>query len=265
MNWSLKAKEKGKLRSDPQHPPHGRVESSLFPHRSQHGECLHVPSRGRGRSGSPPGPSRAHHQPSLLILPACCYPGLPGRWARPLPAPTRPLLSGAGPSSCHTSFLAECGLPGPTEPASHLPASTVQHHGLRGESVGVHGLPALRHAESHDHPPQPRCASAAPAAALPLGAAAPVSAGELSQGCCREEWTVRARRTQAYTPMAAQPHIYLQAQLHRWWGTPGVSPTPGQEEGGEHAKLGGGLHEARAQPRLGLMGYTRRQGQAGVC
>lgn len=146
MNWSLKAKEKGKLRSDPQHPPHGRVESSLFPHRSQHGECLHVPSRGRGRSGSPPGPSRAHHQPSLLILPACCYPGLPGRWARPLPAPTRPLLSGAGPSSCHTSFLAECGLPGPTEPASHLPASTVQHHGLRGESVGVHGLPALRHA-----------------------------------------------------------------------------------------------------------------------
>lgn len=120
-------------------------------------------------------------------------------------------------------------------------------------------------AESHDHPPQPRCASAAPAAALPLGAAAPVSAGELSQGCCREEWTVRARRTQAYTPMAAQPHIYLQAQLHRWWGTPGVSPIPGQEEGGEHAKLGAGLHEARAQPRLGLMGYTRRQGQAGVC
>jgi growth factor-regulated tyrosine kinase substrate len=37
----------------------------------------------------------------------------------------------------------ECDLPVPTESPSHLPATTVWYHGLYGESVSVHGLPAL--------------------------------------------------------------------------------------------------------------------------
>lgn len=63
----------------------------LFLHRSQHGECLHVPGRDHWRAGGPSGPSGAHRQPSLLILPAHSYAGLSGRRARLLPCPDRPV------------------------------------------------------------------------------------------------------------------------------------------------------------------------------
>lgn len=59
---------------------------------------------------------------------------LPGPAPAPAPSPTAPLPS------------AERGLPGPAEPPDHLSASAVQHHGLHGEPVGLHGLPALQHA-----------------------------------------------------------------------------------------------------------------------
>nr|XP_028691491.1 hepatocyte growth factor-regulated tyrosine kinase substrate isoform X1 [Macaca mulatta] len=88
---------------------------------------------------------------------------LPGPAPAPAPSPTAPLPS------------AERGLPGPAEPPDHLSASAVQHHGLHGEPVGLHGLPALQHAESHDHPPEPGRVSATPAA-LHRGAAAHVPA-----------------------------------------------------------------------------------------
>ena len=62
------------------------------------------------------------------------------------PSPTRPLGHlGSAFSHCLLPST-ERGFPGPTEPPGHLPASTVQHHGLHGEPVSVHGLPALRHA-----------------------------------------------------------------------------------------------------------------------
>nr|KAF6415868.1 hepatocyte growth factor-regulated tyrosine kinase substrate [Molossus molossus] len=115
--------------------------------RPQHGEHLHVPRRGCWCSGSPSGPCRTQHQPSLLLLPAHPHAG-----------------------------LSECGLPGATEPPGHVPAPAVRQHGLYGEPGSVHGLPALQHAESHDHPPQPGCTSATPSAALHLGAAAHVPA-----------------------------------------------------------------------------------------
>lgn len=48
--------------------------------------------------------------------------------------------------SHHTLPSTERGLPGPAEPSGHLPAPAVRRHGLHGEPVGVHGLPALQHA-----------------------------------------------------------------------------------------------------------------------
>ncbi|KAF6298686.1 hepatocyte growth factor-regulated tyrosine kinase substrate [Rhinolophus ferrumequinum] len=77
--------------------------------------------------------------------------------------------------ACGQIFCGKCSSRYSTIP-NHLPASAVQHHGLHGEPGGVHGLPALWRAESHDHPPQPGRASAAPTAALHVGAAAPVPA-----------------------------------------------------------------------------------------
>nr|KAF6295806.1 hepatocyte growth factor-regulated tyrosine kinase substrate [Myotis myotis] len=125
------------------HEPAGRGHRQPLPQcargrsRSQRGEHLHVPSRGPWRTDSPPGPSRTRRQPSLLLLPAHPHPGL---------------SDGA------------------------LPAPAAHRRGLHGEPGGVHGLPALQHAESHDCPPQPGRISAAPAAALHLGAAAHVPA-----------------------------------------------------------------------------------------
>uniref|UniRef100_A0A8C2S4F6 Hepatocyte growth factor-regulated tyrosine kinase substrate n=1 Tax=Capra hircus TaxID=9925 RepID=A0A8C2S4F6_CAPHI len=91
---------------------------------------------------------------------------------------SQPAPAASGPYPSMPAAAAECGLPGPTEPPSHLPAPTVWYDGLHGEPVSVHGLPALQHAESDADPPRPRRASAAPTATLYLRAAARVPAGE---------------------------------------------------------------------------------------
>ncbi|XP_025135485.1 hepatocyte growth factor-regulated tyrosine kinase substrate isoform X3 [Bubalus bubalis] len=56
---------------------------------------------------------------------------------------SQPAPAASGPYPSMPAAAADRGLPGPTEPPSHLPAPAVWYDGLHGEPVSVHGLPAL--------------------------------------------------------------------------------------------------------------------------
>ncbi|XP_004860997.1 hepatocyte growth factor-regulated tyrosine kinase substrate isoform X2 [Heterocephalus glaber] len=100
-------------------------------------------------SQAPAGPAPSSAYSSYQPTPAPGY--QVGGPLTSCPASPHPLPMSPFPS-------AECGFPG------HFPASAVRKHGLRGQPVGVPGLPAIQHAESHDHPTWPGRISAGPAA-----------------------------------------------------------------------------------------------------
>ncbi|XP_053424053.1 hepatocyte growth factor-regulated tyrosine kinase substrate isoform X2 [Nycticebus coucang] len=113
----------------------------------------------QAQAGPTASPAYSSYQPTPTPGYQVCGQGcscLPGG---PSPLLTAPILS------------AERGFPGPTEPPSHLTAPTVWHHELPGQPVSLHGLPALQHAESHDHPPKPGHSLAAPTTLRPRAAA----------------------------------------------------------------------------------------------
>lgn len=91
----------------------------------------------QAQAGPTTSPAYSSYQPTPTPGYQVCGQGNqpPLTCCQPLPVP-----------SLHPLPSIDCGISGPTEPPSHLPASTDQHHRLHGEPANVHGLPAIQHA-----------------------------------------------------------------------------------------------------------------------